>query len=404
MSVSPWDNFLQTLQSKRDIHGFSLAQETASFAGFVKNLPEPDRVSLLLHAYDQYRALGACQTGVRADRFESSCYSILISSILATKIRPTETEALAILRKSFHQCGHGSDVEPPLTLAERAFENRPYSPQLFDAVEAYKETLRPLTSTTANDIKRKLNWVLWHDPRRVEKKCWTRRIQTAIHAMDSPSHARWQWLLRNTAAGLKAEPSKGWIKEGKKRLTPIGEEELLQRLDEWFTFPEQQVSLSAPGSAMLRLLVWYASLVDVARSLPIVARVAHVSWAKPEPAQKVISAIAWLLRIHGGSQFDSEIGVICRNWSDQSAEVKRLEETYLPAQALEREQREQEASEQRKKEMQARLQVRLSGITGMLERVSALTGHPAPEPNDSNAPTDLDHLHRLLLGHAVKRT
>ena len=96
---------------------------------------------------------------------------------------------------------------------------------------------------------------------------------------------------------------------------------------------------------MLRLLVWYASLVDIHRSLPLVARVAHASWFKPEPAQKVISALAWLLRMHGGAQFEPEIGVICRNWSAHSAEVKRLEENYLSAQAVAREQREQEASD-----------------------------------------------------------
>src|SRR5262249_29159199 len=152
-----------------------------------------------------YRELGACGLGSpysREHRFDSDCHSILISAILASRIRPDEAQSLEILRKSYHLCGHGSDVEPPLALAERAFRNQPYSREYFDAVLAYRETLRPTRSSTASNVKRKLNWVLWHDPRSFDKKCCTYRIQLAIQTMKPDAAFHWQWLLRNYAPGL----------------------------------------------------------------------------------------------------------------------------------------------------------------------------------------------------------
>jgi hypothetical protein len=351
MVLARWNTFVQTLPAQSVSGRPDLAGEVERFREFVRQTPDPERIPLLLHAYDRYRELGSICGTDPAQRFESSCYSILISTILESKIRPTQEEAAVILRRSYHQCGHGSDVEPPLALAERAFRNHSYSDALFDAVAAYYETLRPTRSTTASNVKRKLKWVLWHDARRIEKSCCTRHMQNAIHAMPSPQPFAWQWLLRNTAPGLNSSPGKGWIKEGKKRLSPIGEEEFLRGLDQWFNFPDAKTTLSPAGSAMLRLLVWYASLVDVNRSLPILVRFTRVSWVKRNPALKVVAALAWLLRQDGGSAFQENIDSICREWSGESAEVNRLQEAYFPADAEARRQADQERSAQRRREL-----------------------------------------------------
>jgi hypothetical protein len=284
MGLDRWNEFLQELRTKSDSGPFELRREVDRFAEFVGRVPDAERIPLLLHAYDCYRELSACSHRENAQPFERSCYSILISYILHSKIRPNESEALEILRKSYHQCGHGSDVEPPLTLAEGVFRNRPYSLALFDAVMAYQETLRPTKSATAFNVKRKLNWILWHDPRHIEKRCCTGHIQRSIHAMEPQTAFAWQWLLRNTAAGLNSTPGKAWLKEGKKRLSQIGEEEFLRRVADWFTFPTGRTSLSPSGSAIFRLLVWYGSLVDVDRSLPLFVRITNVSWVQRGPA------------------------------------------------------------------------------------------------------------------------
>jgi len=341
MNLESWNAFRDTLPKGPF---YASKQDLERFEEFVK---QAERIPLLLHAYDRYR--------VATDPREISCYSILISTILASGIKPDHREAAEILRRSFHRCGHGSDVEPPVTLAEKAFRDRPYSNDLFDSALVYRETLRVSRGSVAQNVKRKLSWMLWHDARRIEKKCHARRIQQAIHAMDPKSAFHWQWLLRNTSAGLNSAPGKTWIKEGTKRLAKIGTEAFLSRLDEWFTFPEGEANLSAAGSAMLRLLVWYGALVDAERSLPVLVRLANVSWSKRAPEGKVMGALAWVLRTYGELRFEAAVQTICRRWVGESAEVKRLEGLYFPDISQIRKDAEQAAREKKTLEFEAKV-------------------------------------------------
>jgi hypothetical protein len=236
-----------------------------------------------------------------------------------------------------------------------------------------------------------LNWVLWYDPRCVEKNCWSRHIQAAIHSMDAERAFPWQWLFRNAAPGLNAAPGKTWVKEGQKRLSRIGEAEFIGRLDEWCRFPHEMIRLCPAGSSVLRLLVWYGSLVDINRSLPILVRLASVAWAKREPAQKAISALAWLLRINTSHAYRLEIERICQEWSADSSEVKRLEEVWFPDRAAVRKQAEQAAAEDRKKRLDAQLgnlkdmvsQLSTRGRSLRLgDRSEEVTREPEPLPSE----------------------
>ncbi len=353
MNQELWISFQDALRAEHKSPFCASKRDFELFAAFVGQVPAPQRIPMLLHAYDRYRALGRDPN--QADQFETSCWSILISTILNSGIRPDQSESTEILRKSYHRCGHGSDVEPPLKFAEQAFQNQPYSKALFDSVFAYRETLRASRSSHAANIKRKLNWILWHDSRRMEKRCQTRQIQEAIHSMDSELAFDWQWLLRNTAAGLNSEPGKNWQKEGRKRLAEIGEDQFHSAIDSWFTFPQEEVSLSAAGSAMLRLLVWYGALTDADRNLPVLVRLAHVSWDKRAPVGKAMAALAWTLRTHGGMGFEAEARLICKKWACESAEVKRLEKVYFPVQSGIRQQAEEESWQQMKTDLDAQL-------------------------------------------------
>ena len=355
MNQEPWILFQETLRAEHKGAFWASKRDFERFVAFVEQVPAPERIPMLLYAYDRYRARGICGDPRGTDQFETSCWSILISTILSSGIRPDQTECTEILRKSYHRCGHGSDVEPPLTLAEQAFHNQPYSLALFDSVLAYRETLRSSRSTHAANVKRKLSWTLWHDFRRREKNCHTRQMQQAIHSMDSGNAFHWQWLLRNTAAGLNSEPSKNWRTEGAKRLAKIGEEQFHLAIDSWFTFPQGDINLSAAGSAMLRLLVWYGSLTDTDRNLPVLLRLAHVSWNKRAPVGKVMAALAWSLRTHGGMRFEAEARLMCERWAGDSAEVKRLEKVYFPGQSEIRQQTDEESWQERKKDLSAQL-------------------------------------------------
>src|SRR5258708_11810277 len=127
MVVDLWRDFLQELKPPSLEGFFDFKKSMGRFEGFAAGLSSVDKIALLLHAYDRYKELGlVCD--LKADqRFESSAHSILISVVLGGKLSPSEDEACAILKKAFHFCGHGGDVQPPLTLAERVFRGRPYS-------------------------------------------------------------------------------------------------------------------------------------------------------------------------------------------------------------------------------------------------------------------------------------
>lgn len=84
-----------------------------------------------------------------------------------------------------------------------------------------------------------------------------------------------------------------WVKEARKRLSLVGEEEFLGRLDEWFTFPSDGNYPERRRKRMLRLLVWYGSLVDANRSLPCAD--------------------------HSSGQFEAELHKMCRERSDRSS-------------------------------------------------------------------------------------
>jgi hypothetical protein len=362
MNQEPWISFQEALRAEHKSPFYASKRDFELFAAFVEQLPAPERIPMLLHAYDRYRSLSVCGDPQEADQFETSCWSILISTILSSGIRPDQTEATEILRKAYHRCGHGSDVEPPVTLAEQAFQNQPYSQALFDSVIAYRETLRSSRSSHAANVKRKLSWILWHDSRRIEKSCETRRIQQAIQSMQPERAFHWQWLLRNTAAGLNSAPGKNWLKEGKERLAKIGEEQFHSTIDSWFTFPKEEIKLSSAGSAMLRLLVWYAALADTERSLPVLVRLAHVSWNKRAPVGKVMAALAWMLRSHGGMRFQAEARLVCAKWASDSAEVKRLEKVYFPEQSEIRQQADEESRQQRKKDLRSQVEATLQAL------------------------------------------
>jgi hypothetical protein len=181
----------------------------------------------------------------------------------------------------------------PILLAKRTFDGILYSFELFDAVREYKDGLRGFKSIQSQMAKQEADWILWHDPRRIETRCWTRGIQEALSRMAPPRRLGWQNLFRFTSHSYNYNRGKRWISEAAKRLNSVGEEEFTARLDQWLVFPVGEiVALRPPGSKMLCLLVSYSELVPAA--LPIVSRVENVHWDRSGSAHKVLSALHWV--------------------------------------------------------------------------------------------------------------
>ncbi len=256
-----WSATLEALRNRHRAGSLSFFTDS-TISTFVQSLQTRDRISLLLRAYKRYQELGPPpEEFCREHYFESSAHSILIGSILSSRLDATEKDVCDILRASLHYCGHGSDVTAPIRLAETVFANRPYTEALFDAASAYRKALHGLTSIQAKLAKQELDWILWHDSRKPEKHCWSRSLQISICRMQPAEAFGWQWMLRHTTHSLSRGRGKGWLAEAELRLKLVGRAHYRQRLDEWFVFPKEPIRLNPPGSNMARLLVSYGALV-----------------------------------------------------------------------------------------------------------------------------------------------
>ncbi len=291
--LSDWPEVLETLHSRHRANTPNFFQDR-TLADFVTDLALADRTPFLLAAYTRYRELGPPSEEFDSEHnFKSSIYSILISLLLSSQVDATEDAACAILRASFHFCGHGGDVLAPIRLAERAFTGKPYTAQLFDAALVYRQTLKGLAAVQAQLAKQELSWILWHDPRHPEKHCWTRVIQLSLAVMPRDEAFAWQWMLRHTTHALNRPCGKIWLVEAERRMELLGANRYRDRLDQWFVFPRgEPIRLSPAGSNVLRLVVSYGALAP--KALPALSRLKSVKWAAPANARKVMTSLAWL--------------------------------------------------------------------------------------------------------------
>jgi hypothetical protein len=267
---------------------------------FWESFPETRRVHVLLEVLVRYRKCRqkeACPADPEQLR-ESFALSELTSSCYALRPKPTEGEALAILHTAFHTCGHGSDTIPPYDFALRHFRNRRYTPELFDAVRAYRESLRDTKSTTAQALKGRMELILWQDWRQQGpwESCWTAHIRADLQAMPIQRQGLFSTLFQSFHHCTQIEPTKKWLASTKRPLEQLTAEVFSTQVGEWLRQPIRvpRPQLSAPGSHILKNLVWCAiSLNDpvLDRSL---MRLIEVPWKNRQPMDKIAGALAYL--------------------------------------------------------------------------------------------------------------
>jgi len=277
-SLEAWSQLISAAKSRYGEKRVWLSGEHFRIAQFVDGLPATDLPLLLIHANQRYRALDPTKDD---EYIESACCSILISTIHGRVPTASESEALAILSTAYHHCGHGSDVAPPLDLALSFYVNRLYSLELMDAASRYRDSLRKVRARATVNTRRRLLWIIWHDPRKIERACHTRKIQLALSAMDEARKLAWEMLFRHNSLSVASKPGKEWLRRAQELLAAIEPIEFVERLDEWFTFDEQtEVSVGYTGWAMLRTLIWCGYLTTDQRVLPILCRLRTAKWKK----------------------------------------------------------------------------------------------------------------------------
>ena len=128
---------------------------------FWESIPKTNRVPLLLEVLNRYREcrLGRVHRSHADDLRASFALNELTSTGYKHRLKPTEAQTIAILHAAHHTCGHGNDAAPPLALALKHFKDKPYSSEFFDAVHAYRDSLRHSKHTTAQELKGRLELI-----------------------------------------------------------------------------------------------------------------------------------------------------------------------------------------------------------------------------------------------------
>jgi hypothetical protein len=263
------------------------------FKDFVAELPAGQRIPLLIHAFEQYRDIQSWDESAADRFFWSTSFAILIGRILASKLNPTAAEACLILGLASRRIAESYDPLRPIEIAEQTFRNKTYPRDLFDAARAYREALATVQTTEGRKARKLLDRILWHDPRLPSKGCWTNRIQRAIAAMSAEEAAAWQWMLRQSLPGnLASRSGANWLADSRRRLSALGVDRFLQRVDEWFDFRAEELIRTNPqGNHTLCLLVLYCGFTDRARTAPIIARLATARFSERARMKKVVEGL-----------------------------------------------------------------------------------------------------------------
>ena len=267
----------------------------ASCAEFWLAVPQPGQVPLLLEILARYRS---CRQAACCDLRESFALNELTAAYYAHRPRPSECESLQILHTAFHTCGHGSDVKPPFDFALRHFRQKPYSPKLHDALRAYRETLSHAHGVVAQQLKGRIDLILWQDLRHTElwKQCWTARIHRDLQAMSPAARKYWTALFQSFQHCLQIEPTKQWLAAAGQPLAALTGETFRHQVGRWLEEPAAAVKpqLSTPGSHILKNLIWCAVSVNDATLDRQFPNLLAIPWKNTQPSEKVAGSMAYL--------------------------------------------------------------------------------------------------------------
>jgi hypothetical protein len=331
------DHFLATCPS----YDASYADRREACKAFWKAVPEKDRVPMLLEVLRRYREHRQKESSAPAApvhtpevRFDYDLMNSLGSADLESirrqfaqqpaitipdldyqylrisfalnelavagyslRLKPTEEQVLAILKTAFHTCGHGSDVAPPVTLALKHFEGRPYTPAFFDAIRTYREALTSARGVSTQVLKGRLELVLWQDlsDSKFHRTCWTSALRAELHALSPEARRPWLDLFQLFRRLDPVEPPKNWRDSVEPALENLTPGEFSRRFQSWIDAPvTNPPQLSTPGGHALKNLVWCAVLVDDPALDEALLRLLDLPWKNKAQVDKVAGAVGYL--------------------------------------------------------------------------------------------------------------
>lgn len=322
-------------------HGTRQAEE-ARF-DFCMNLwrqaPEDLRIPLLIETLERYRnrscievrdaplddPVAMIRSGKGLNDLIIAAYR-LASGRDAKKLRmvPDEQQSFAILRAAHHYCGHGEDTTPPLRFALRHFRGRSYSDEFFESLGVYRDCLSHTRHTATQRLKAEIDLILWQDPRTGDNGCWSARIRSGLRGLKSAERARWRLLFQRFCYSTIPAPPRHWRVED--TVAAIGRDRCAGVLLEWMGEDAGgRPVLTAPGSVVLKNLVWLAELLECAALDEALQRVLFLPWKTDQPAGKVAVALAWLWsRREDRTYALARITEILEQFGDGGEQIERI--------------------------------------------------------------------------------
>ena len=296
---------------------------------FWESIPESRRVQTLIEVLARYRQCRQSEDSQPSpDQLRASfALNELTTSCYALRPKPNESEALAILHTAFHTCGHGGDTVPPFDFALRHFRDKCYTPEFFDAVHAYRESLRHTKSTTAQALKGRMELILWQDWRTPGpwKSCWTSHIRADLRAMPFQAQGLWSDLFKSFHHCVQIEPTKKWWASTMRPLGQFTGQAFSSQVGEWLRQPVHvpRPQLSAAGSHVLKNLVWCAIPLNdpvLDRSL---TRLIEVPWKNRQPMDKVAGALAFLWSLREPHQSLEYLELIAKPYAYPGGKIEQ---------------------------------------------------------------------------------
>jgi hypothetical protein len=240
-------------------------ERMAACRAFWESVAREGRVALLIEVLSRYRS---CRQRPNPHNLNEEYYrreSFALNELIATgyrmRIRPTEQESLAILRTAYHTCAHGSDVRPPVDLALRHFRRNPYSQEFFEALRCYRATLGQSPPTRAQELKGRIDLILWQDVAGPWKSCWTTRIRAGVLKMPPERRKRWTDLFQRFYFTYRSSLPDKPASLLDLSLGQLTVDEFSREICKWVAEPPSK-ALTGTGCHVVKNLIWCAIHAD----------------------------------------------------------------------------------------------------------------------------------------------
>jgi len=278
----------------------SLPRDNASVLSDIAALPKDLQIAVLRECVKRMPMLRE-----EKQHASGSALYTVACHLYSRKLPFEESDVCALLATSRHGCGHGSDVSPPLDIAQSWMQRNGYSEPIMRATREFIGSLRGVGSAQANFAKRRSAIMLLAEPSEAEgsEGGWSKHFRAVLRAMTATERAEWQRIIFNMKANDVYTPPAVWKKHARRLLSGLGHNVTLEHIQRWILIPADPAfaTVRTGGSHVLKHLVW---LIDESSLDPdsllvcdgLATRLTAIDWSPTDRASKFMIAVANYLK------------------------------------------------------------------------------------------------------------